>query len=135
MNWAFVDSDSIVTMTGTAPDKTPASAFQEGAILNVPEGLIPGRSYFEQGEWGTIPEQPSPAHKLDRDAKVWLYDVALDAAWARIERDHRLSACDWTQVADSPVDRDAWAAYRQVLRDVPTQPGFPQSIEWPDIPI
>jgi hypothetical protein len=45
-----------------------------------------------------------------------------------------LSASDWTQVADAPVDRDAWAAYRQALRDVTLQDGFPLNIIWPNPP-
>jgi len=37
----------------------------------------------------------------------------------RIQRDRLLAASDWTQTADAPVDRAAWAAYRQALRDFP----------------
>lgn len=37
----------------------------------------------------------------------------------RFRRDALLTASDWTQVADAPVDRTAWAAYRQALRDFP----------------
>jgi hypothetical protein len=36
----------------------------------------------------------------------------------REERNRRLAACDWTQVSDAPVHREAWAAYRQELRDL-----------------
>ncbi|NBW23522.1 MAG: phage tail protein, partial [Caulobacteraceae bacterium] len=44
-------------------------------------------------------------------------------------------ATDWTQLPDAPVaDHEAWAAYRQALRDVPEQPGFPAQIEWPTAP-
>jgi len=53
---------------------------------------------------------------------------------ARAERDRLLAACDWTQVADAPVDASAWAAYRQALRDVPQQSGFPENIVWPVSP-
>ena len=37
----------------------------------------------------------------------------------RAIRDLLLSSSDWTQVADAPVDKNAWAAYRQALRDFP----------------
>ena len=37
----------------------------------------------------------------------------------RAHRDRLLADSDWTQVADAPVDRDAWATYRQALRDFP----------------
>lgn len=56
------------------------------------------------------------------------------SAQARSERDRLLSASDWTQVADAPVDQAAWAAYRQSLRDVPQQAGFPSNVTWPSKP-
>lgn len=52
----------------------------------------------------------------------------------RSERNEKLSATDWTQVADAPVDKAAWATYRQALRNVPTQSGFPWTVTWPDAP-
>ena len=52
----------------------------------------------------------------------------------RSERDALLAKSDWTQVADAPVDAEAWAVYRQALRDVPQQSGFPGDIEWPTPP-
>lgn len=56
---------------------------------------------------------------------------AMTADEARAKRDALLAASDWTQLADFAGDKAAWAAYRQALRDVPTQPGFPQNIRWP----
>lgn len=53
------------------------------------------------------------------------------AANIRSERNERLAACDWTQLADAPVDSSAWANYRQALRDVTAQAGFPWAVEWP----
>ena len=49
----------------------------------------------------------------------------------RTERDRLLASSDWTQVADAPVDQAAWAAYRQELRDLPDQSGFPEKVIWP----
>lgn len=43
----------------------------------------------------------------------------------RAMRNDLLSRSDWTQVADAPVDQQAWATYRQALRDLPDAPGFP----------
>lgn len=70
--------------------------------------------------------------EMDDDAKA-----AKDAEQAkniRSDRDKRLSDTDWTQVADAPVDKAAWATYRQALRDVPSQAGFPYDITWPSKP-
>ncbi len=55
----------------------------------------------------------------------------------RRERDERLSACDWTQMADSPLSpekRAAWAAYRQALRDLPGVYSGEGPIPWPVAP-
>lgn len=57
--------------------------------------------------------------------------VALNEQEARDLRDDLLADCDWTQVADAPVDQSAWATYRQALRDIPQQAGFPQNVTWP----
>mgnify|MGYP000417879314 FL=1 len=56
------------------------------------------------------------------------------AAQVRAERDRLLADSDWTQVPDAPVDQAAWATYRQALRDVPQQAGFPSDINWPTTP-
>lgn len=52
----------------------------------------------------------------------------------RTDRNKRLADCDWTQLPDAPVDHAVWAAYRQALRDVTSQPGFPWDITWPKAP-
>lgn len=56
------------------------------------------------------------------------------AVQVRAERDKLLTESDWTQVADAPVDQAAWATYRQALRDVPEQEGFPENVVWPTTP-
>jgi hypothetical protein len=56
------------------------------------------------------------------------------AAEIRTERDIKLTESDWTQVTDAPVDQAAWATYRQALRDIPDQAGFPNTINWPTKP-
>ena len=56
---------------------------------------------------------------------------------AREKRYSLLFECDWTQLADvplSPEQKQAWSNYRQALRDVTTQAGFPQNIVWPTEP-
>lgn len=61
-------------------------------------------------------------------------DADAAAAEVRAERNKLLSESDWTQVLDAPVDQTAWAAYRQALRDVPSQAGFPWTVDWPVAP-
>jgi hypothetical protein len=53
------------------------------------------------------------------------------ASSVRADRNRRLADCDWTQLPDAPVDHTSWATYRQKLRDVTNQPGFPWNVVWP----
>ena len=65
------------------------------------------------------------------------YKAMKDAEQAtnvRNSRTEMLKDSDWTQIADSTADKAAWATYRQALRDVPTQAGFPWTVTWPDAP-
>lgn len=51
---------------------------------------------------------------------------------ARAKRDALLAACDYYMMPDYPAkDLEGMKAYRQALRDVPTQEGFPRLIDWP----
>lgn len=52
----------------------------------------------------------------------------------RNERNAKLTASDWTQVADAPVNKAAWSTYRQALRDISDQAGFPWTVTWPEMP-
>ena len=79
----------------------------------------------------------TPEEEAEWDAMEAEYAAGADdraAAEVREERDDKLAASDWTQVADAPVDQTAWATYRQALRDVPAQAGFPNTITWPTEP-
>jgi hypothetical protein len=60
--------------------------------------------------------------------------IADKANAIRAERDRKLVESDWTQVIDAPVNQEAWAAYRQALRNIPQQDGFPTVIVWPEKP-
>lgn len=58
----------------------------------------------------------------------------VQSANARKRRNKLLAASDWTQVIDAPVDQAAWATYRQALRDISAQAGFPATVVWPTQP-
>lgn len=55
----------------------------------------------------------------------------------RAQRNLLLTQCDWTQLPDAPLtteQKQEWAEYRQALRDVPEQTGFPENVIWPLVP-
>lgn len=134
----YYDTVGRVTRTTGLPD---------GSLLLSP-ALEPGEShlvldtyqdttqqYVSHGRLVPIPPQPSSSHEWDWSRKVWVYRPAIAARQARRQRDALLAACDWTQLPDVPTAaKAAWAAYRQALRDVTTQPGFPEEVAWPHPP-
>jgi hypothetical protein len=65
------------------------------------------------------------------------YKQSIDnqrAIGVRNQRDQLLLQSDWTQTLDAPVDKEAWAVYRQELRDISLQEGFPINVIFPDKP-
>jgi hypothetical protein len=97
----------------------------DGKSLSVP--LDPGNRHYaeimQQVDAGELVVEPDPGPSEEQLA-----------ARARSQRDALLSQSDWTQVPDAPVDQSAWAGYRQTLRDIPQQAGFPTEITWPTKP-
>jgi len=71
----------------------------------------------------------NPLNTEEQTAKT-----TAQAKSVRASRNEKLKECDWTQVIDSPVDQTVWATYRQALRDVTAQEGFPWTITWPTQP-
>jgi Phage tail assembly chaperone protein len=56
--------------------------------------------------------------------------------WEQIKmwRNAELNLTDWTQLPDAPVNKSAWATYRQALRDLPTQGGLAEEVTIPARP-
>ena len=82
---------------------------------------------FTDGE--TTAAEQEAAYKASKDAE--------QAKSVRTSRDDKLKETDWTQLDDTPLSntvKATWAIYRQALRDVTTQAGFPWTITWPDAP-
>jgi hypothetical protein len=77
---------------------------------------------FTDNETGTAAQQEA-AYKASMDED--------QASLVRLARNRKLADCDWTQLADSTADKPAWAVYRQALRDITAQAGFPWNVTWP----
>lgn len=60
-------------------------------------------------------------------------DATNEHKWEQIKlwRNAELARTDWTQLTDSPVDKEAWATYRQALRDLPAQGGQAEAAIFP----
>lgn len=74
--------------------------------------------------------------EAERAAKEAQYAANADARVAaeiRAERNQKLASSDWRASSDVTLSTE-WATYRQALRDIPSQAGFPNTITWPDEP-
>ena len=52
---------------------------------------------------------------------------------ARAKRDAMIKETDFYMLPDYPNAPHGIAEYRQALRDITEQPGFPHSIQWPEL--
>ena len=132
MPWAFLNPDG--TIKQVVPKPSPFMRIGEGErlvrydwpqydprthdvapVVPVPEGA-------EAVTWTVTPRQQAEVYETF-------------AAQVRSQRDKLLAECDWTQGRDiSAQVADAWAPYRQALRDIPQQAGFPLDVIWPAKP-
>lgn len=88
----------------------------------------PGVPVLKEGKYvGVWVEQDTPDFELRK---------TIRERAARKDRDALLERSDWTQMPDAPLteeQRESWKVYRQALRDVTLQPGFPWEINWPAV--
>lgn len=119
----------------------PTTGLLLGAGTADPSPVEPGAWLIPAFAVTVAPPAPQQGQEVAWDGAAWVQRPAPPprtptAADARARRNAALVASDWTQIPDaplSPAQRQAWAAYRAALRDVPAQPGFPV-ITWPEAP-
>lgn len=70
----------------------------------------------------------------DMDEEAIASKDAEQAESVRTDRNKRLADTDWTQLTDAPVNSSAWGTYRQNLRNITEQSGFPWEVTWPTQP-
>ena len=91
------------------------------------------QKWVEQDMFADTTEDGVTTTKAEHEAA---YQARLDADKAksiRSERDQKLKDTDWMGMSDVTMSDD-WATYRQALRDIPAQEGFPNTITWPTEP-
>ena len=114
------------------PQATGGTVYQYSQRDGVEQG--------EDGKWytkyilGPVFTDNDEATAAEQEAAYKAMKDAEQAASVRTTRGEKLKDSDWTQVADAPVDKAAWATYRQALRDISAQSGFPWAIQWPTQP-
>ena len=89
-----------------------------------------------------MPDRDGLGKIVQDNLPVWLayakqQETDNQAQAVRDKRDKLLADTDWTQTDDAPLsseDKESVRKYRQGLRDITAQSGFPQEVKWPEKP-
>lgn len=106
----------------------------------------PSSFMLKDGEIKPIPTRPSPVHIFNYATEQWvdsrteseIRSAAISQAIG--DRNRRLLRSDWTDTVSAKSRLGdalytAWQTYRQALRDITAQPGYPLNIKWPVPPV
>tara|TARA_R110002096_G_scaffold433234_1_gene651594 strand:+ start:660 stop:941 length:282 start_codon:yes stop_codon:yes gene_type:complete len=92
-------------------------------------------TYFHQTFDGVVEFTEEEVTLFNAEEAAW--EAGADdrlAAEARDKRNDLLAATDWTAMADAPTQATEMTTYRQALRDITSQSGWPITINWPTAP-
>ena len=138
--FAIYDATGRILRTGYCPTSMLDIQAGEGEFLYV-GSADEERQYINTstGDLADKPVKPDGRYEFNSLTKTWdvvIPTVAETELEVRVRRNMLLTGCDWTQLPDVPLAiKDAWVSYRQALRDITTQSGFPLDIVWPTPPI
>ena len=112
------------------PDIAPDQTMHEVALGSVDSFSL----YWGGDKFLPIPPRPDGFYTFDTSIAKWVPDITAASEAAVATRNHLLVASDWSALPDVPMTpekRSEWAAYRQALRDITDQPGYPLEVVWP----
>lgn len=117
-----------IKRTSETRDPAPGQGAIEGSFSS-------STHYVKGGEAIPLPPKMNDEPVFDYLVERWVEQAGLDLR-PLLDRRHRLLLdSDWTQLPDVPLaTKELWAAYRQALRDITDQPGYPMNVVWPTAP-
>jgi hypothetical protein len=131
----FVNQGDIDSIDATAEELTAANIVP--VTLFTGQFPVDGYQYAieiqqqEDGSWAQVMMQ------VEIPEAQYINNVAVQAQVVKADRDRMIASTDWvvTKSAEEgiPVSQ-AWKDYRQALRDIPIQSGFPFNVQWPQLP-
>jgi hypothetical protein len=137
--YALIENGEITRINIEFPAVVNGVRFTQGSTLEdaLANGLVPivgdEPSYTERQRLAG-PQYVVQGQQVNRVFTVEAIPDEEKAEQIRSERNSKLKDSDWTQLADSTADKAAWATYRQALRDITGQQGFPWTVNWPETP-
>ena len=129
---SFFEQGRFVQSTSSSGD---LSTYQREGSVKV-SGIYDTSYYYDGKEVRRMSQQPTPTHVFDYTKFVWVDTRTVESQWVviRNQRATLLQESDWTQLPDVHTGvKEAWATYRQALRDVTLQTD-PFNVVWPSPP-
>jgi hypothetical protein len=143
MNYAYYTSVGQYVVAGTSDSDEEIIASDIPTGCSVYYGLVnPNTQYHNISTGKPADKGPAPqedGYVFDYVTKSWNPDIPYLDFKAKAIRNQKLADSDWTDTASAPARLgqelyDQWQTYRQALRDVTAQPGYPFNIIWPTPP-
>jgi hypothetical protein len=113
-------------------------------IQQVPKGCQilpiqsnPSTQYIENNIAVDMPEKPNQWSVFNYSTKTWDSNFEAADTIQKGKRQSLLTNSDWTQIPNNPLTeqkQQEWAVYRQQLRDITSQSGYPFNVVWPTEP-
>ena len=126
------DALIVIRSDNPAEEWTPIPKHLENAVFACIANDVPFRVNGNVLDLGEAKPKGAVV-KWDWVKKAWIDSRSVTSVWMEVRsiRDGLLSQSDWTQLPDVPLaTKEAWATYRQALRDITSQPD-PFAVLWP----
>lgn len=107
-----------------------AAKIEGGVVVAVWD--VPSLDIYEGVELVEVPDDVNTGW-LYSDGSFLAPAITVTPEEIRAARDNLLATTDWMALSDNTMTTE-WASYRQALRDITSQSGFPYSVEWPAAP-
>lgn len=128
-----VATGQVLRFCSCPEDQIQAQLLQDESYIE--GGLGSFLYYIADGKALPMPPKPDGAYYFDYATKQWVQDQSAQENAIKAQRNQLLQQSDWTQLSDISAETKAlWEPYRQALRDITEQPGYPFSIVWPTPP-
>lgn len=134
MNVFYVKYD-IATGQILSSGNTQATAIEGRDGFMVVDGPVDNTLFkVENQQIVALPPSPGPDYVYNFTTNQWEINILRVTGQVLQQRNDLLYASDWTQLPNGPLtptQQTAWATYRQELRDITSQPGYPTNVVWP----
>jgi hypothetical protein len=131
--WVVNSTTGVIEGSGLIDDTTDMIQYigENSIVVEIPPNN--NSQLWQNNTWIDRPLQPNDNYEWINGA--WQLNLERAAVLIRQQRDRLLAKTDWTQGKDiSETVSQKYTTYRQQLRDITLQSGFPEQITWPQLP-